>query len=92
MRAGNSSIPPEGLRQGLHTEEIRQGAIERTTASNSLAPASRTKPYFATLRGGAFLYCRPLYSLAFREFRLRGATSLTAYSRELKGLREGFEA
>ena len=46
MRAGNSSIPPEGLRQGLHTEEIRQGAIERTTASNSLAPASRTKSQF----------------------------------------------
>ena len=47
MRAGNSSIPPEGLRQGLHTEEIRQGAIERTTASNSLAPASRTnRPFF----------------------------------------------
>ena len=60
MRAGNSSIPPEGLRQGLHTEEIRQGAIERTTASNSLALASRTKRIFATLCGGVFVGGKPM--------------------------------
>jgi hypothetical protein len=54
-------------------------------------PASRTKRNFATLRGGVFICCNAANLLALREFRFRGSSRITAYSREFKGLREGFE-
>ena len=60
MVAEHASVLSEGLRQGLHMQERLQDAIERTTTAPSLAPASRTKRIFATLRGGVFVGGKPM--------------------------------
>ena len=64
--AERDSVLFEGFRQGFRGAVCTQDAIERRSAKASLAPASRTKLTFATLRGGVFVGCKASSGLALR--------------------------